>query len=280
MISDNDILTALHQADNNKTLAARLLQIPRHTFRAKLDKINKKKRKGTGKNQRILFISDLHTPYQHQDVVEFLKAVKEKYHPSRTIIGGDEVDNHAISFHTSDPNLMSPGDELEAAIYELGKIHAIFPKADVIDSNHGALFLRRGKDAHLPRQIFKPMHEILDTPGWTWHPEILLTLPNKRNVLVKHGVAKNPTLASKHLGVSLVQFHFHTQFLIQYYMSAARGMLFAMNCGCLVDREGLGQLYAKDYKEKQTLGVGLIIDNKPVLQPLFLDEHERWTGDL
>ncbi len=72
-------------------------------------------------NKRILIISDLHCPYQHQDAVRFLKAIKSKYKPTRVILSGDEVDNHAISFHDSDPDLSSAGDELQKAIKALKK---------------------------------------------------------------------------------------------------------------------------------------------------------------
>jgi len=218
-------------------------------------------------------------PYHHPDTIDFIAAVKHKYNPTRVICLGDEIDNHAVSFHAADPNMPAIGDELEAAIDELRKIYNMFPKLDMIDSNHGSLFQRKAKVAGLPRQIFKTMAEILKVPGWTWHPELQITLPNGRNVLFKHGVGKNPTLVSKHLGISYVQGHFHTQMLIQYY-KVARGLMFAMNCGCLVDRESLGQLYAKDFKEIQLMGCGLIIDSIPHLVPMQEDEHNRWIGRL
>ena len=74
------------------------------------------------KNERVLFISDMHIPYNHPDTIPFLKHLKRKYdiNPesndgSRVICLGDELDYHAISFHDSNPNLLSPSDELELA---------------------------------------------------------------------------------------------------------------------------------------------------------------------
>lgn len=44
----------------------------------------------THDNSRILFISDLHSPYQHENAVAWLKGLKEKYNPTRVISLGDE----------------------------------------------------------------------------------------------------------------------------------------------------------------------------------------------
>ena len=43
----------------------------------------------------ILVISDLHTPYEHPDVVPFLTAIKAKYKPDTVVCIGDEIDYHA-----------------------------------------------------------------------------------------------------------------------------------------------------------------------------------------
>ena len=56
------------------------------------------------KDKRILVISDMHMPYHHPDSFAFLKAVKKSFDPTRIINIGDEVDNHGISFHDSDPD--------------------------------------------------------------------------------------------------------------------------------------------------------------------------------
>ncbi len=71
------------------------------------------------RNDRILVISDMHHPYSHPDVLPFLTALNKKYQPTRVVCVGDEIDCHAMSFHDSDPDLMSAGDELQAAIKAL-----------------------------------------------------------------------------------------------------------------------------------------------------------------
>lgn len=41
-------------------------------------------------NSRIMFISDMHCPYQHEKTVEWLAGLKDKYKPTRVISLGDE----------------------------------------------------------------------------------------------------------------------------------------------------------------------------------------------
>ena len=48
------------------------------------------KDEATHDNSRILFISDLHSPYQHENAVEWLAGLKDKYKPTRVISLGDE----------------------------------------------------------------------------------------------------------------------------------------------------------------------------------------------
>ena len=63
--------------------------------------------------KRILVISDLHLPYQHQDAFNFLKEIKKEYKPDFVINIGDLLDFHAINMHTHDPDLYSAGMELD-----------------------------------------------------------------------------------------------------------------------------------------------------------------------
>jgi len=89
-------------------------------------------------NKRILVISDTHCPYHHPDLIPYLKAIKKKYKPDRVIHIGDEVDSHAISFHDSDPDLYSAGDEREQSLTIIHSMEKIFPVVDLMDSNHGS----------------------------------------------------------------------------------------------------------------------------------------------
>ena len=98
-------------------------------------------------NKSILIISDTHIPYHHKDLIPFLKDIKKIFKPDRIVHIGDEVDKHAMSFHDSDPDLPSAGDELKQSLPIIKELEALFPKMDLLDSNHGSLVYRRALKA-------------------------------------------------------------------------------------------------------------------------------------
>ena len=232
------------------------------------------------KNKSILIISDLHTPYQHPDYIKFLAAVKKKFKPTRVILSGDEVDNHAISFHDSDPDLDSAGKELEKAIECLKPLYKMFPVAEVLDSNHGSLVMRKALASGLSKKVFKSSQEILEAPKtWTWHFDITLTLPNGTGAYFHHSKGANVKRNSQAMGMSFIQGHHHESFEIQYWGNP-NALLFGMTVGCLVDPKSLALAYNKNNLRRPVLGVGLIVDSIPVLVPMTLNKKGRWTGKL
>ena len=161
-------------------------------------------------NKCILIISDLHAPYSHPDTEAFLKAIKSKYRPTRVILSGDEVDFHSLSFHDHDPDLDSPGTELKKAIDCLKPLYKLFPTAQVLESNHGSLVIRKALSHGLSRKLFKSPREILEAPkGWTWHFDIVASLPNGTDCYFHHSKGANVKKNSQALGMSFVQGHHH-----------------------------------------------------------------------
>jgi len=230
-------------------------------------------------NSVILIISDLHAPYMHQDAVSFLSAVKKKYKPTRVILSGDEIDNHAISFHDSDPDLASAGDELTQAIKVLQPIYKMFPKAEVLESNHGSLVFRKALANGLSTKFFKSPGEIIEAPkGWSWHFEIKATLPNGSQCYFHHSKGK-PLKTGQIYGMSHVCGHLHESFDIQYW-STPEDLFFAMTVGCLVNKKSLAMAYSKNNMKRPILGLGLIINSIPLLVPMVLDSKGRWNGKL
>jgi hypothetical protein len=173
-------------------------------------------------NSRILVISDTHEPFSHPDKLKFLKAIKDKYDPDRVIHIGDEIDSHAMSYHDSDPNLFSAGEELKRAREKIWEIEELYPKVDVLESNHGSLWYRKAKTHGIPREVIRSYESILDTKKWKWHFELELLLPNKQPCYFHHGRSTNVLLASKERGMSAVQGHYHEKFVISYWGTPER----------------------------------------------------------
>jgi hypothetical protein len=231
-------------------------------------------------NKTILVISDLHAPYMHPDAAKFLAAVKRKYKPTRVILSGDEADFHGISFHDHDPDLDSSGAELKKTIDALKPIYKLFPKAEVLESNHGSLVLRKALANGLSRKFFRSPGEILQAPkGWSWHFDIVVKLPNGNSCYFHHSKGANVKKNSQALGMSFVQGHHHETFEICYWGNP-NALLFGMTVGCLVDNKSLAMAYNKNNLKRPVLGIGIIIDSIPHLIPMVLNKKGRWVGKL
>lgn len=231
-------------------------------------------------NSSILVLSDLHAPYYHPDTIKFLKAIKTKYKPDKVVGIGDEVDFHAISFHTSDPELFSPSDELQKAIERLKPIYGLFPKVSLIDSNHGSLVYRKGKFHGIPRNVFKGYREILEAPkDWHWSFDLTLKMSNGESVYFHHGKTSSPGKLSKNMSMNCVQGHYHSRFEIIYWANPT-GLYWDMRVGCLINDKSLAFSYNKTTLDRPIIGCGIILNGQPKLLPLIKDRYGRWNGKL
>lgn len=232
-------------------------------------------------NSCILVISDLHAPYQHVDALEFLKAIKAKYRPTRIVCLGDEVNMGAMSFHTSDPDLDAAGTELSKARAVMKELHSIFPKMQLMHSNHGSMLYRRGKENGIPKFMLKSYNDVLGIPegDWEWVEDLTLKLPNGNYCHFHHSRGANALKVAQSLGMSYVSGHHHSQFNISYY-GTPFGLHFAGIFGCLIDDSSLSFAYNKLSSTRPVIGTGIIINSQPKLLPLIMNKGGRWTGVL
>lgn len=229
-------------------------------------------------NSRILLISDLHIPYHHQDAIAFLTHLKEKYNPTRVICLGDEVDGHALSFHDSDPDLPSAGDEIRQALPVIAELFKIFPKMDILESNHGSLVWRKAKVFGIPKHYIKSYNEVLGVDsGWKWSFDLTVDLPNGQKCYMHHGKTSNIIQLSQQMGMNATQGHYHETFKIDYWGNST-GLYWGMQCGCLIDDDKLAFNYNNVNIKRPIVGTGLIIDSMPVLEPMRLNSEGRWEG--
>lgn len=229
-------------------------------------------------NSCVLVVPDLHFPYAHKDSLDFLTAIKKKYKPTRIILTGDELDFHSMSFHDKDVDLDSAGVELLKALGYMDTLIAMFPCADVLESNHGSMFYRKAKHHGFPRHLLKSYNEVLNAPPtWKWHSELIIKLPNGSKVKVVHGVSSNVLNASQSVGMSLVQGHHHSLFELRYWHNGEY-LNFACTAGCLIDDESYAFAYNKLQVKRPILGALIIIDSIPHLIPMVLNNKKRWTG--
>lgn len=230
-------------------------------------------------NTRILVIPDLHFPYCHPDSLDFLHKLKKLLNPSRVICLGDELDYHAMSFHDSDPDLDSAGAELVKSLGYIDTLHELFPKMDLMDSNHGSMAYRRQKHAGMPRHLLKSYNEVLCVPvdDWKWHHNLKIQLPSGEFVVFGHYFGANVLRASQAMGMSIVQGHAHSSFDLQYWRNE-NGLHFGATVGCLIDDKSLAFAYNKLQIKRPITGAMFIENSIPQLIPMMVDENNRWIG--
>lgn len=227
-------------------------------------------------NQRILLISDLHIPYHHKDAIAFLQYLKDKYKPTRVICMGDELDKHSLSFHDSDPDLLSAGDELRASLPIIKVLEGMFPVMDIIGSNHGSMIYRKGKANNIPLHYLKPYNEVLEVgEGWVWHDHLTVDLPNGQKLYLTHGKAAKVVQLSQQMGMNSAQGHYHEKFGIEYWGNPT-GLYWGLQTGCLIDDTSYAFAYNNTNLKRPIVGTGLVIDSLPILEPMVMDGEGRW----
>ena len=230
-------------------------------------------------HKRILVISDLHIPYHHKDSFAFLRAIKKEYNPDFVVNIGDLLDFHAINMHTHDPDLYSAGHELKVSKEYIKELESIFPKTVEVESNHSSLVYRRALKFGMSKEFLKDYGDFLGTKKWEWVDDLTLTMSNKQRCFFTHGRSADVLKVSQTMGMSAVQGHYHTKFLISYWANPDN-LFFAMNVGCLINQKSLAFAYAKNFKTRFILGCGMIIDGIPKLLPLVLNNKGNWIGKL
>lgn len=231
-------------------------------------------------NKSVLVISDLHIPYHHQDAFEFLKALKKKYKPDLIVNIGDELDQHAISMHEHNPDLMSAGDELRQSKKYVTDLEKIFPEMKIVHSNHSSLVYRRALKYGLPKDYLKSYNEFLGVgKGWEWVDDLTVTLSDGSRCFFTHGMSADVLKVAQQYGMNTVQGHYHTKFSIGYY-SNPDALIWGMQVGCLINQKSMAFDYAKNFKSRFIVGCGMILDGQPKLMPMVLDRNGRWNKKI
>jgi hypothetical protein len=193
---------------------------------------------------------------------------------------GDELDQHAISMHDSNPDLPSAGDELRMSRTYILQLEKIFPEMTLVDSNHSSLVYRRALKYGLPRDYLRSYNEFLGVgKGWQWVEDLTVTLSDGSRCFFTHGMSADILKLSMQMGKHCVQGHYHSKFSVSYY-SNPDALIWGMQVGCLTSQKSMAFDYAKNFKNRFVIGTGMIIDGQPKLMPMVLNEDGEWTGKI
>lgn len=226
---------------------------------------NPKAYKGDPNN--ILVIGDLHEPFCLEDYLQFCKEIQIKENCGTVVFIGDIIDNHYSSYHETDPDGYSAGQELDRAIDKIAKWYEAFPQAYVIIGNHDRLVYRKAFSAGVSQRWIRRYDEVLNTPNWEFVEQITIN-----GVCYNHGEGMKARNRMKFEMQSQVQGHYHSDFYLEYNVSPV-ARIFAMQVGCGVDRKSFAMAYGKHFK-KPVIGCATVSGEIPIprLHPMLMNE--------
>lgn len=231
----------------------------------------------------ILVIGDTQAPFHHQDSLAFLKALKKKYKPTRVVHIGDLTDSYHLGAWAKDPEALSQSDEIARMLEFTKEISKIFPKVDILTSNHDRRLLRAAHRAMIHPHFLKDYNSWMGLPStWKFHDKLEID-----GIVFHHGdvvgsgagganAAVNRALS---YGAPCVFGHHHSLSEVRY-IATPRALYYGMFVGSLVDNEQIAFAYCKQHLRKSIISSGVIVKGKPVIEPMVLDTEGRWTGKL
>lgn len=216
----------------------------------------------TKKENRVLVIGDLHEPFCLDGYLDFCLETYKIYNCNKVIFIGDILDNHASSYHETDPDGMSGGDELYFAIHKISEWYSAFENADVIIGNHDRLVMRKAFTAGVPKAWLKDYKDVLKVPNWNFTDRIVID-----DVQYIHGEAGTAHAKCRADMMNTVQGHLHTQCYTQWFVGA-KFRIFGMQVGCGIDHDSYAMAYAKRGK-KPAIGCGVVIGGHTAFNALM-----------
>lgn len=214
----------------------------------------------------VLVIGDTHLPFERPGYFDFLRRTRDKFKCERVVHIGDVVDNHYSSYHETDPDGLSAGDELERAKRALVKYVDEFPEVTVCIGNHDRLIMRKAQTAGLSRHWIRDYAEVLGCPGWEFVEDVTID-----SVLYRHGEGGKAIKIMEKQGTSVVQGHLHSDFYVQWHVTN-HFRHFAMQVGCGVNQNSYAMAYAKSFPSRFVMGCGVVQEygTLPITVPMPL----------
>ena len=211
---------------------------------------------------KVLVIGDLHEPFCLEGYLSFCKKMYKKHKCNKVVFIGDIIDSHYSSYHETDPDGMSAGDELTLAKKKIKKWYKTFPKADVIIGNHDRIVMRKAFSGGIPKIWIKDFTDVLEVASWNFVDRVVYD-----DVQYLHGEGGTARTKCKADMMSTVQGHLHTQCYTEWYVGA-KFKVFGCQVGCGIDHDSYAMAYAKRGK-KPAIGCAVIIDGKTCINELM-----------
>lgn len=207
----------------------------------------------TGNEHNVLVIGDLHEPFCLDEYLFFCREQQERFDCGTVLFIGDVIDNNFSSYHETDPDGLSAGNELEYAKERIKDWYSVFPNAFVTIGNHDRMAFRKAYTSKLSKRWIRTLGEVLEVPNWMFVEEIELY-----GVNYNHGEGGTASARYKQYMQSVVQGHRHTQAYVEY-VSGNKENVFAVQVGCGIDKDAYAMAYGKK-NANPIIGCAVVLD--------------------
>jgi predicted phosphodiesterase len=198
---------------------------------------------------RTLVLSDLHIPYHDRHAWDLTLAIVGYVKPDHVCLAGDVIDAYMLSLFDRDPNRYADGglqeelDQWRRMARMLRSETGDAGRMTFLPGNHEDRLRRyiwRHPELHGIRALELPMLMDLESYGIEYHEYEISLLPS---LIVRHGriVRKHSGMSAKaeleHEKYAVSTITGHTHRLGSHYARTRRGVVKAMENGCLCDLE-------------------------------------------
>lgn len=241
-----------------------------------LRKVSSRAKKEKDNEEIVGIIGDSHLPYEHKGYLAFCKRTFEEQGVNRVVHIGDVIDNHALSFHDSEPSLVGATGERLRVIEQLQPWFEAFPELTQVTGNHDVMANRKAIKMGIdPAVYMRPLPEVYGFPaGWDMQQQVVIN-----NVLYHHGETATGVNGfrndAKARMMSTVTGHNHSNFGVSYTATDHR-LVFGLAVGCGVDNNSMAFAYGKNFKNKPVLGCGVVAKNGKLPMAFPMDLGEKW----
>lgn len=210
---------------------------------------------------RVLAIGDIHEPVCHPGYRAFCRDLRRKFRTTKTVIIGDILDHHAISFHAANPMCPGPEDEYQLAKKKIRVWHNDFPNAIVTLGNHDARVVRLAESVNIPSRYLRDYNEVWKTHTWEWVEDVIID-----DVYYFHGTGRgglHPAYnAMKDMLMSVVMGHCHTASGVKWSANPGR-RTFGLDTGCGINIDAYQFAYGRHLRSRPILSAAVVIDGVP-----------------
>lgn len=222
-----------------------------------------------GNEKNVLIIGDSHIPFERDGYLEFCRKQQEKFDCGTVVHIGDVIDSHFSSYHETNPDGFSAGDELKLSIDKLKSWGYTFPVLKACFGNHDLLIQRQAYSAGVSQKWIKGFNEVLELPGWDFDMEHEI-----EGVIYTHGTGTSGENGAFQKALnrrkSVVSGHLHTIANIKWNVSEA-DRIFAMQVGCGIDDKAYAFEYARGIVKKSIISCGVVLSGElPIIIPMTL----------